>query len=48
MVESALEALMVKTEVELTWHELKKHKTSFVTKNAHILGERVLELININ
>ena len=47
MVESILKALMAKSEVEFTWYDLKKHKNSFVTKNAHMLGEKVLDIINI-
>ena len=34
VVKSSLEALMAKTNVELTWFELSKHKGAFVTKNA--------------
>ena len=30
----SIEALMDKTNVELTWYELSKHKEEYVTKNA--------------
>lgn len=38
---------MAKADVEFTWHELSKLKGQYVTRNAHLIAERTMELLDI-
>ena len=34
-------------ETEITWCELKKYKHGFVAKNVQMMGDRVMEIMDI-
>ena len=48
IAEAAIEALINNAAPEFAWHELKHHKLPFVSKTVQQLGERVLEIQNLN
>jgi len=45
--EGAIDQILQKASTEITWFELKKFKAPFVSRQIHMMGEKVIELERI-